>query len=145
MSIENNNAGWYQSDNDEDQYIGLSLPLILDNGQEASTKTTMDAVKMNLLNLCSTEVGERPMQPLLGVKLKQFVFEQWSEDLIVRVQDAITTAVNYWLPFIQINNIGVKMSDSQAGDFRSTLEVSITFSLKKDPTTHESIQITVNG
>ena len=100
---------------------------------------------MNLLNLCSTEVGERPMQPLLGVKLKQFVFEQWSEDLIVRVQDAITTAVNYWLPFIQINNIGVKMSDSQAGDFRSTLEVSITFSLKKDPTTHESIQITVNG
>jgi phage baseplate assembly protein W len=105
----------------------------------------MDAVKFNVLNLCSTEMGERPMQPLLGVKLKQFLFEQYTDDLVFRVQDAVTRSLNYWLPFVKVNNIEVKMSDNQSADFRSTLEVTINFSLKKDPTTFESVQVAVNG
>tara|TARA_Y100000034_G_scaffold124855_1_gene173574 strand:+ start:232 stop:672 length:441 start_codon:yes stop_codon:yes gene_type:complete len=143
--IDTNANNWYQIDKDEDQSIGLSLPLILDNGQEASTKTTLEAVKNNLLNLCNTEMGERPMQPLLGIKLKQFIFEQYNDELVHKVQDAVTQSINYWLPFIKINNIIVKMSDTQSGDFRSTMEVTINFSLKKDPTTYESIQVSVSG
>ena len=143
--IDTNANNWYQIDKDEDQFIGLSLPLILDNGQEASTRTTLEAVKNNLLNLCNTEMGERPMQPLLGIKLKQFIFEQYNDELVHKVQDAVTQSVNYWLPFIKINNIRVKMSDTHSGDFRSTMEVTINFALKKDPTTYESIQVSVSG
>ena len=84
MAIVDTDASkWYVPDQDEDQFIGLQLPINLENGQEASTRTTMEAVKQNLLNLLNTERGERPMQPLLGVALRQYLFEQYNEDIVV--------------------------------------------------------------
>ena len=144
MAIVPANANnWFIVDKDEDQFIGLNLPIVLDNGELASTRTTLEAVKNNVLNLCSTEAGERIMQPNLGVKLKRFLFEPFSEELVVRVQDVVTQSINYWLPFININSIIVKMSDNQSGDFKNTMEIFIEFNLKKDPNTLESIQVTV--
>tara|TARA_Y100000034_G_scaffold121454_1_gene165679 strand:+ start:52 stop:204 length:153 start_codon:yes stop_codon:yes gene_type:complete len=49
------------------------------------------------------------------------------------------------LPFIIINNIKVKMSDNESGDFKSVMEISIDFSLKKDATTTESVDVTIEG
>ena len=140
MAIVDTDASkWYVPDQDEDQFIGLQLPIILDNGQEASTRTTMEAVKQNLLNLLNTERGERPMQPNLGVGLRRKLFEPYSEEMVVDIQDIITQSVNYWLPFLSINWINVNMSDSE----RNTLNVEVNFNLKKDPTTAESVQITI--
>ena len=126
-------------DRDDTKYIGLKLPLILDNGQEASTATTLQAVKQNILNLLNTELGERLMHPNLGVQLKRFLFEPFSETVGVEIQDVIVESVNYWLPFLLINNIDIKMSNSE----RSTMEILIDFSLKKDPNVNESISLTV--
>ena len=141
--IDKNHNKWFKVDRDETTFIGLKLPLILDNGEEASTKTTLEAVKQNVLNLCSTEQGERVMQPSLGVMLKKFLFEQFSEDVVTQVQNVIIESMNYWLPFVKLNNITVKMSDNNAGDFRNTMEINVYFSLNKDPSTHESVQIIV--
>jgi len=143
MAIIDRNATWYQIDQDEEVSIGISLPLSLSDVN--STKTTIEAVKQNLLNLCNTEAGERVMQPNLGTRLKRFIFEQYSEDMVVQVQDVLMEGLTYWLPFIRINNIDVKMSEEARGDFRNTLEVSIDFSLIKDLTTTESIQITIGA
>ena len=51
--------------------------------------------------------------------------------------------MNYWLPFVQITDIRVQMSDNESGDFRSMMEVSIDFNLSRDPTTTESVQVTI--
>ena len=66
---------------------------------------------------------------------------EWSSDYIARdiIQNFRDSNRS------EINSINVKMSDSEAGDFRSTMEVSIIFTLKKDPSTQESVQITVAG
>ena len=141
--IDKNTKNWFLVDEDEDQFIGLTLPLILDSGELASTKTTLNAVKQNVLNLCSTEAGERVMQPNLGVRLKRFLFQPYSEDLITEIKSTIIESMDNWLPFVGLNDIQVFMSDNQDGDFNSTLEVSIDFSLKKDDSTHESVQITI--
>ena len=141
--IEKNDKNWYIVDRDEDTFIGLTLPLTFDG--DNPSKTTLEAVKQNVLNLCSTEMGERVMQPNLGVRLKRFLFEPFSEELVFQVKEIINESINYWLPFVNINDIRVKMSDNEVGDFKSTLEVSVDFSLKKDPNTQESIQITVGG
>tara|TARA_Y100001963_G_C6684674_1_gene401605 strand:+ start:374 stop:811 length:438 start_codon:yes stop_codon:yes gene_type:complete len=133
----------YLVDQDEDQSIGLQLPLVLDNGQEGSTKTTLDAVKNNLMNLCSTEQGERPMQPLLGVALRQYLFEQYNEDIVVKVQNTLMESINFWLPFLLIKNIEVEMSKNESGNGKNTMVISVIFALKKDPDTSESIQVTV--
>ena len=141
--LDKNHNKWYGVDKDENTSIGLKLPLVLDNGELASTKTTLEAVKQNVLNLCSTEVGERVMQPGLGIRLKKFLFEPFSQDLVAQIQNTVVDVMRYWLPFVKLNDIRVNMSDSNFGDFRNTMEVTIEFSLKKDPTTHESVQITV--
>ena len=130
-------------DQDEDQFIGITIPFILGSGEEASTKTTLEAVKMNVLNLCSTEEGERIMQPNLGLELKRRLFEPFSNDLVSDIQNLIVESMSYWLPFVQINNIDVRMSENESGDMRSTMKVSIDFSLKKDPSANESVQVQV--
>jgi phage baseplate assembly protein W len=126
-------------DRDDSKSIGLKLPLVLDNGTLASTKTTLDAVKQNVISLLNTEIGERVMQPKLGVKLKKFLFEPFTENVILQVKDVIIESMNYWLPFVVVNEIEVEMSESE----KSTMNISVNFSLKKDPNKHESIQVIV--
>ena len=48
------------------------------------------------------------------------------------VKNTILESLAYWMPFIQVNNIDVKMSDNQGGTGRNTIEVSTFFSLKID-------------
>ena len=83
------------------------------------------------------------MQPTLGIKLRQFLFEPFTEDVVFQVKNSVIDSIAYWLPFVKVNNIDVKMSDSLSGNSRSTMEIYISFSLKSDPTTLESIQITI--
>ena len=132
-------------DRDEAVSLGLKLPMTFDNGYDASTKTTLEAVKQNVLNLCSTELGERVMQPNLGVSIKKYLFEPFSEDLIIQVQDTMVESINFWLPFVQLNDIRVKMSDDNSDVGRSTIEISVDFSLKQDPTSNEMVTLTLGG
>ena len=67
----------YIVDRDEDVFIGLDIPLHRGNdgnGNFGTTSTTLEAVKVDATNLLQTELGERVMQPTLGVKLKQYLF-----------------------------------------------------------------------
>ena len=138
----------FVNDRDNTINIGLDMPFrvgVTGEGWGASTKITLKAVANNLKNLISTEVGERLYQPTLGVALRKFLFEPFSQDVVDGVSQAIYEAVNYWLPFVMIKNIEVNMSEIQSGDFRSTLEVKVTFSLNRDPNSNESIQVTIGG
>ena len=112
MAIIDKKQYTYIADRDELQSIGLKLPLNLDNGEVGLTKTTLEAVKQNVLSLCNTEAGERIMQPTLGVRLKRFLFEPFSEDVVNEIKLVIVDSMNYWLPFVQITDIRVKMSDN---------------------------------
>ena len=141
--IDKNHNNWYLVDQDVDQFIGLSLPLVFND--QASTRTTLEEVKQNVLLLCSTEAGERIMQPNLGIRLKRYLFEPFAEHLVGDVKDTITESINYWMPFVRINTIEVKMSESNDGNMRNTMELKIDFSLTKDPDTLESVQVNVGG
>ena len=144
--LDNNKASeWYQQDRDTDQFIGLQLPLVLDNGELASTKTTLEAVKQNLFMLCNTELGERVMQPNLGVQLKRFLFEPWRESIVDEVKQVLIDAIAYWMPFLIVKNMVVNMSNPDNEIARNTMELTVSFALKMSPTTTESVQITVGG
>ena len=142
--IDKNQHNWID-DTTESQDIGLKLPLILDNGREASTKTTLEAVKQNILNLCNTELGERVMQPNLGIALKRFLFEPVSADLYSSIKSTIEDGVSTWMPFVLINNIQVQMDETDVGDFRNTMRIFVDFSLKKDPNVSEGIETSITG
>jgi hypothetical protein len=75
--------------------------------------------------------------------LRKYLFEPITPDTLDTIKSSIVESINFWLPFALINNIDINLSDNQAGDFRNLLEISISFSLKADPTTLESITINI--
>ena len=134
------------NDRDESVNIGIDLPFRIGErgeGWGAASQTTLEAVANNVKNLVSTELGERLHQPNLGVALRKYLFEPFNQDLIDGVSSSIIEAISYWLPFVSIESIDVRMSDNTSHDYRNVLNVSVAFHLKKDPTTTESVQIKI--
>ena len=130
----------YIVDRDEDVSIGLDFPLHRGDdrsGNFASTFTTLEAVKVNARNLLQTELGERVMQPTLGVQLKKFLFEPFTEDVRVAIENSIVDTFLVWLPFVTIATLDVEMSDA------NTLKIFIEFVLNRDQDTVESIQVII--
>jgi len=83
----------------------------------------------NLKNLILTRRGERLMQPLFGTNLQDSLFEQNTEQLKNSIIDSITTAVDFWLPYVTIesltvDNVIVTDASSQEHGVQVVLSVS---------------------
>jgi|MDSY01.1.fsa_nt_gb phage baseplate assembly protein W len=92
---------------------GITLPLQPGNGTMfAQSYSSFEAAKSNLKNLLLTRKGERPFQPDFGTGLAALLFEPLTDGVLEdKIEAAITTSVNYWLPYIDIDEIEVQMTD----------------------------------
>ena len=136
----------YLVDRDENTFVGIDLPFHKGDGSDgmfAATTTTLAAVKNNVKNLLLTELGERVMQPNLGIKLKRFLFDPYTEEVANQIKASISATFSFWLPFVDIINIEVGMNDSLEGNDYHTLNVFVQFALTKDPSSVESVQVTI--
>jgi phage baseplate assembly protein W len=61
----------------------------------------------NLKNLLLTVKGERVMQPNFGTSLQRLIFEQNVDDLSGTIENELTDSINFWLPYIVIQNIDI--------------------------------------
>ena len=132
-------------DRDDRIFIGIDMPFRKSNGQEgyfASTTTTIDAVKNNIRNLVQTNKGERFMQPSLGIELRKYLFEQFTDESRISIENDITDALNFWLPFVVIKKLIVAM-DEEYDVGRNKLKIDITFNINKDPNTLSSVQVDI--
>ena len=130
----------YIVDRDEDVFIGFDFPFHRGDdrsGNFASTSTTLEAVKVNVRNLLQTELGERVMQPNLGIQLKRYLFEPFTEDVKIAIQNSIVDTFSIWLPFVTIVALDVEMSDA------NTLKISVEFVLNRDQDIIESVQVII--
>ena len=138
----------YIIDRDEDIYIGFDMPLHRGddrNGNFAATSTTLEAVKVNIRNLLQTELGERPMQPNLGIRLRRYLFEQFNEDTKVAIYNDILDTFSFWLPFVKIVSVDIEMSNENNSIGKHSLKISMEFVLNVDQTTIESVQVEIGG
>ena len=141
-------SGSFVNDRDSDVSIGLSMPLNSDSGTGyfGTTKTTLMSVKENIRMLLQTELGERWMQPKLGVMIRRYLFEQFTEEVGVSIQGHIEDAFSYWLPFVDIQQLNVSMAEEegwQGGIGKNALTVFVKFNIKKDPNSSDSIQVLI--
>tara|TARA_R110002020_G_scaffold24388_2_gene80328 strand:- start:84 stop:494 length:411 start_codon:yes stop_codon:yes gene_type:complete len=98
----------YPNDVNENIPIGISFPLTV--GTQRQNFVTTQQVHSNLKNLIMTMKGERLMQPNFGSDLYNLLFEQMDEmSLRDAALEAIKSAVEIWMPQVQINNIKVKL------------------------------------
>ena len=149
MAIKDLSKKPFIEDRDNNVFIGIDLPFRKSDGIEgwfASTTTTIKAVKNNIRNLLNTHKGERYMQPNIGLNLRKFQFEQFTDELRLQIENDILDTFEFWLPFIQVRDLKVQMSDATAGSVNNNkLIISVVFNITRDPNTLESVQVEMGG
>ena len=131
-----------ENDLNPDIRIGLKLPFNRGkSGLFPQTETTLEQAGSNIKNLLLTAKGERVMQPNFGSRLRELLFEQYTEDLSSRIQEEIQEAISTWLPYINIASVNIIQSDEDP----NTTSVDIDFSLNYEPDRFESITLNLSG
>jgi len=84
--------------------IGIAIPFNKNN-IFASTYTTKEQLKFNLINLILTQKGEKIFEPNFGTNIRKILFESEVNDELVF--EEISNMVNLYIPEINIENIDV--------------------------------------
>jgi phage baseplate assembly protein W len=122
---------------------GLTLPIKRGNtGYFEQAFTSFEQTKANLKNLLMTKKGERLMQPEFGTGLDSLLFEPMDATFETELQDTITETVSYWLPYVNIEEIDIEMTDAMKD--QHTANISIQFTVGNTIETQE-ITFTVRG
>ena len=145
MAIKDTTRKPFIEDNDENIFIGIDLPFRRSDGKEgyfASTTTTIEAVKNNIRNLVRTNKGERLMQPQLGLNLRNYLFEQFTDELVLSIQNDIVDVFKLWMPFVEIRDIQINMGENDSIG-KNKMNINIVFNITRDPDTLESVQVEI--
>ncbi len=141
MAIPDRRVKRFVEDLDERVSVGLDFPIGRQAGDQmgyfATTKTTMDAVKNDIRLLLMTERGERLFQPLLGMNIRRFLFEQITDDTAIEIENDIVDTFQTWLPFVELQNIEVDLGDQD----RNTIKINVTFNIRNAPTELQSVGV----
>ena len=146
MAIKDLSKKPFIEDRDDNVFIGIDLPFRKSDGSEgwfASTKTTINVVKNNISNLLNTHKGERYLQPNIGLNLRKFLFEQFTDELRIQIENDILDTFDFWLPFIQVKNLEIQMSSATDGVGKNKLTINVLFNITRDPNTLESVQVEI--
>jgi phage baseplate assembly protein W len=111
----------------EDYAIGISLPIQIGNTAFNQTFTTNEQIKSNVKNLLLTKKGERVMQPEFGSGLQELLFDFNDDTLSGKIEDAITAALEQWLPYVTVEQIDVESTSNNRDN--NLVNVSVTFGL----------------
>ena len=86
--------------------VGVDLPF---NGNAVfkSNFQTKDAIKNNLINFFLTNPGDRFLNPTFGGGLREFVFEQLSNDNVAFLQQDIENKIQQFFPNILITSLDI--------------------------------------
>ena len=114
----------YPLDLKPNKAIGVQLPLG-GNPLFKLSYTTEEQAISNLKNLLLTRKGERPFQPNFGSDIYSLLFEQISADLEVSLTESLTDDINFWLPYILIDDITINL-DEDYNKVEISLNVRVT-------------------
>tara|TARA_B100000073_G_C23634783_1_gene534137 strand:+ start:627 stop:1055 length:429 start_codon:yes stop_codon:yes gene_type:complete len=124
-----------------DKKIGFKLPLEsgTTHGNFESTILTIDAVKEDIISLLKTEKGERVMQPRLGLGLKKNLFENFTPELKLTLQEDIKGTFKLWLPFVNLVDLKINQDDLNP----NKVNISVTFFTNNNPNNLESVSVQI--
>jgi len=136
------------ADEDERISVGIDLPLRDHNDSPfPQTRTTIRAAAANLKNLILTRKGERPFHPNLGTSIYDSLFDQNVDEMLGKIEEEINESVAFWLPYVQITDLVVGVSDKTYGfsDRFNGVRIAISFTLAGNRFDEESIVLEIGG
>ena len=87
-------------------------------------------LKSNLRILLRTNVGERPMNPTFGIRLREFMFDQITDEIEEIIKDSIYIAVAKWMPAIKITKLDIQSSSTDSNP--NIIGIKSSFELKNN-------------
>tara|TARA_B110000858_G_C17685609_1_gene418744 strand:+ start:149 stop:556 length:408 start_codon:yes stop_codon:yes gene_type:complete len=111
--------------------VGVSLPFN-DKACFNTTFTTQEAIKSNLINWFLTNQGERPLNPNFGGNLRQFLFQQISEDTLEFLEEDIQSQLGTYFPSVIVENLEISTQPD-----RQTIDVLLKYSVQSTSITDE--------
>lgn len=106
--------------------IGIDLPTNSKQGALFQLNyLTIDQMVANAKNLLLTNHGERPMLPTFGCNLRNVLFENATDDLVVLIEDTIRENFEIWLPYIFINELIVDAPDLSPNRINIKMSISL--------------------
>ena len=101
------------------QGISVLLPLIYDkqDGPFKLNKTIQETVKQNFKNLVLTNKGERIMDPLFGVGIYSYLFENYSSAVEFIIRTEIISQTSKYLPFISVQEFSLSQMSTNENQF----------------------------
>lgn len=121
----------------EDIALGVALPFGPGQSNFKLNYTTLDQARTNIVNLLLTHKGERFMQPDFGTNLRRFLFQPNTSSTGQQIQNEITSAIKFWLPYVNLDNISVERTVENIDQYR--INVALTFSVTNDITNFTSV------
>jgi len=109
-------------DFEPDVAVGVKLPFGKPNGLFSQSYTTEEQAVSNLKNLLLTRKGERVFQPEFGSDIYSLLFENIDINIESKMVDTLTGDINFWLPYIVIDNI-----DVEANQDRNSVRIELRF------------------
>ena len=106
--------------------IGVALPLTKSETDGFTMlKHIRDAAKQNLKMLLLTIPGERVMDPDYGVGLKQYLFQNFTNETYTEIDTKIREQISIYMPAIQISEISFSESEQD----QNSLAVRVSYYL----------------
>ena len=103
--------------------VGIDLPFSA-NGVFNSNYTTAAAIKNNLINFFLTNPGDRPLNPLFGGGLRDFLFEQIVDGSLDFLKEEIQNKLKE--NFLNINVVNLKVDKSEDSN---QVRLSLTYNV----------------
>ena len=109
--------------------IGLGVDLSFGNpGIFKTLFTSNDQAKANIRNLLLTRKGERYNQLNFGTNLLSLVFLPSNTELKDLISAEITAALNFWLPYIVVQNLEILNVDDDP-TLLNTIKIQLTYTV----------------
>tara|TARA_R110001592_G_scaffold260692_4_gene525419 strand:- start:3022 stop:3462 length:441 start_codon:yes stop_codon:yes gene_type:complete len=108
---------------------GLGIKYVSNGGQLfRPIHVDIDQALENLKNLLLTRLGERVLQPTFGCRLFEILFQPNVFELKDEIKDIIIQPVNFWLPYITIDEVDV-VTNQDDPNLVHHVQITITFSI----------------
>ena len=143
MAIVDRGTNQFIEDKDTRVSVGIEFPFGRTpnsvDGYFNTTKTTIDSIKNNIRLLLQTNMGERVFQPTMGMSLRQYLFEQITDDITIQIENNIVDMFEKWMPFVEIQEIVLTRLDDL-----NQINIKLIFNIKRTPNTLNTVQLTLS-
>jgi len=105
---------------------------------DISLKRDVEAVKQSVVNILSTNRGERPFDPDFGANIRNQLFENFDPIVKQLIDDDIRSALRNYEPRVRVLNVNVNAQPD-----RNSIDITIEFQIQSPEQTVTTVSFSV--